>query len=84
MGEFKIDNRIHFDVQECSARTFAERKQQDLKERLQQFREADKTQIISATEGKLKKTNRKQALKLTSIQQKRVRYHLIHPYWLQG
>lgn len=71
LEEFEIDNQTRCDVQERSARAFAERKQQELQERLQRFREAGKTQIIPATEGQLRKVNRELEVKLRTIQQKR-------------
>jgi len=71
VDEFDIDNQIQCDVQERSARAFAERKQQELEERLLRFRQEGKTQIIPATEGKLRKINRDQQGRLKFIQQKR-------------
>ncbi|QQE67683.1 hypothetical protein GFS31_43960 (plasmid) [Leptolyngbya sp. BL0902] len=71
LEEFEIDNQTRCDVQERSARAFAERKQQELQDRLQWFREAGKTQIIPATEGQLRKVTRELEVKLKTIQQKR-------------
>ena len=71
LEEFEIDNQTRCDIQERSARSFAERKQQELQDRLQRFREAGKNQIIPATEGQLRKVNRELEVKLKTIQQKR-------------
>ncbi|TVP68694.1 MAG: DNA/RNA helicase, superfamily II, SNF2 family protein, partial [Leptolyngbya sp. LCM1.Bin17] len=71
LEEFEIENQNRCDIQERSARSFAERKQSELKERLQRFREAGKTQIIPATEGQLRKVTRELEVKLKSIQEKR-------------
>jgi hypothetical protein len=45
LEEFEMDNENRCDVQERSARAFAERKQQELQDRLQRFKDAGKTQI---------------------------------------
>jgi SNF2 family DNA or RNA helicase len=71
LEEFDIDNENRCDIQERSARSFAERKQDELQERLQRFRAAGKTQIIPATEGQLKKVNRELEVKLKTIEDKR-------------
>nr|WP_228053306.1 SNF2-related protein [Nodosilinea sp. LEGE 07298] len=71
LEEFDVENQNRCDVQERSARSFAERKQGELKERIQRFREAGKTQIIPATEGQLRKVTRELEVKLKSIQEKR-------------
>lgn len=69
--EFDIENINRCDVQERSARSFAERKQHELRDRIQRFKEANSTQIIPATEGQLRKVNRELAVKLKRIQEKR-------------
>jgi len=71
LEEFEVENQNRCDVQERSARSFAERKQRELQERIQKFREAGKTQIIPATEGQLRKVTRELEVKLKSIQEKR-------------
>ncbi|NJL56637.1 DNA/RNA helicase, superfamily II, SNF2 family protein, partial [bacterium] len=71
LEEFEVENQNRCDIQERSARSFAERKQSELKERLQRFKESGKTQIIPATEGQLKKVTRELEVKLKSIQEKR-------------
>jgi hypothetical protein len=50
---------------------FAERKQQELQDRLQRFKDAGKTQIIPAIEGQLRKVTRELEVKLKTIQDKR-------------
>lgn len=69
--DFDIDNDNRCNIQEKSARAFAERKQQELETRLERFRQAGKTQIIPATEGQLRKVKRELEVKLKSIQEKR-------------
>ncbi|MGB3137830.1 MAG: SNF2-related protein [Nodosilinea sp.] len=69
--EFEAENQNRCGIQERSARSFAERKQSELKDRLQRFEAAGKTQIIPATEGQLKKVTRELEVKLKSIQGKR-------------
>jgi superfamily II DNA or RNA helicase len=69
--EFEVENQNRCDVQERSARSFAERKQTELRERIQRFRETGKTQILPATEGQLNKVNRELEVTLKSIQEKR-------------
>jgi superfamily II DNA or RNA helicase len=71
LEDFDIDNDNRCNVQEKSARAFAERKQQELEARLARFRQEGKTQIIPATEGQLRKVNRELEVKLKSIQEKR-------------
>ena len=71
LEDFDIDNDNRCNVQEKSARAFAERKQQELEVRLEKFRQARKTQIIPAIEGQLKKVKRELEVKLKSIQEKR-------------
>ncbi|WP_017326419.1 SNF2-related protein [Synechococcus sp. PCC 7336] len=71
LEEFEIENENHCNIQERSARAFAERKQRELEDRIQRFKQAGKTQIIPATEGQLRKVNRELEVKLKSIQEKR-------------
>jgi len=66
LEEFEVENQNRCDVQERSARAFAERKQGELKERIQRFKDAGKTQIIPATEGQLRKVTRELEVKLLS------------------
>ncbi|EKV03864.1 DNA/RNA helicase, superfamily II, SNF2 family [Leptolyngbya sp. PCC 7375] len=71
LEDFYIDNENRCNIQEKSARAFAERKQRELESRLDRFRQAGKTQIIPATEGQLKKVKRELEVKLKNIQEKR-------------
>ncbi|MDV3353364.1 SNF2-related protein [Leptothoe sp. LEGE 181152] len=71
LEDFYIDNENRCNIQEKSARAFAERKQRELESRLERFRQAGKTQIIPATEGQLKKVKRELEVKLKNIQEKR-------------
>lgn len=68
---FYEENDSRCDIQEKSARAFAERKQRTLTARLEKFRQTGKTRIIPATQGQLNKLNRELEVKLISIQQKR-------------
>ena len=69
--EFDIENDARCNIQEKSARAFAERKQRELTARLERFRQTGKTRIIPATEGQLNKVIRELEVKLIGIQQKR-------------
>ena len=71
LEEFDVENQNRCDVQERSARSFAERKQSELRERIQRFKDAGKIQIIPAMEGQLRKVTRELEVKLKSIQEKR-------------
>ena len=71
LEEFDVENQNRCDVQERSARSFAERKQSELRERIQRFKDAGKIQIIPAMEGQLRKVTRELEVKLKSIQGKR-------------
>jgi superfamily II DNA or RNA helicase len=71
LEEFDIENENRCDVQERSARSFAERKQSELRDRIQRFKVAGKTQIIPATEGQLRRVIRELEVKLKSIQENR-------------
>lgn len=71
VDNFDIDNDNRCNIQEKSARAFAERKQKELEARLEKFRQTGKTQIIPATEGQLRKVTRELEVKLKSIQAKR-------------
>ncbi|NEQ96851.1 MAG: hypothetical protein F6K30_09025 [Cyanothece sp. SIO2G6] len=68
---FIIDNENHCNIQEKSARTFAERKQSELSNRLDRFHREGKTQIIPAVEGQLNKVNRELDVKLRIVDHKR-------------
>ncbi len=68
---FDIENDSRCNVQEKSARAFAERKQNELNARIERFRQASKTRIIPAIEGQINKVIRELEVKLISIQQKR-------------
>ncbi|MEL7067425.1 MAG: SNF2-related protein [Cyanobacteria bacterium J06581_3] len=71
VAEFDIENDNRCNVQEKSARAFAERKQKELNARIERFRQSGKTKIIPAIEGQLNKVTRELDVKLISIQQKR-------------
>lgn len=71
LEDFYIDNENRCNIQEKSARSFAERKQHELEARLARFRQAGKKQIIPATEGQLRKVKRELEVQLKNIQEKR-------------
>ena len=71
LEDFYKENDSRCDVQEKSARAFAERKQKELTTRLENFRQAGKTRIIPATQGQLDKVTRELEVKLIRIQKKR-------------
>ncbi|MEO0352408.1 MAG: DNA/RNA helicase, superfamily II, SNF2 family protein, partial [Cyanobacteria bacterium P01_A01_bin.15] len=71
LEDFYIDNENRCNIQEKSARAFAERKQHELESRLERFRQAGKKQIIPATEGQLRKVKRELEVQLKNIQEKR-------------
>ncbi|MGB7086287.1 MAG: SNF2-related protein [Phormidesmis sp.] len=71
LESFYEENDSRCDVQEKSARAFAERKQKELTARLERFQQTGKTRIIPATQGQLDKVNRELEVKLIRIQQKR-------------
>ena len=59
------------DVQQRSAEDYANRRRQELQERLQRFHSEGKLQMIPATEGLLKKVNRELEIKLRAIAHRR-------------
>jgi superfamily II DNA or RNA helicase len=69
--DFGTENMNRCDVQQRSAEDYANRRQQELQERIQQFREDKNLQMVPATEGLLKKVNRELELKLKLIDQRR-------------
>ena len=71
LEDFYKENDSRCDIQEKSARAFAERKQKELTARLEKFQQAGKTRIIPATKGQLDKVTRELEVKLIRIQQKR-------------
>ena len=71
LEDFYKENDSRCDVQEKSARAFAERKQKELIARLENFRQTGKTRIIPATQGQLDKVTRELEVKLIRIEKKR-------------
>ena len=71
LEDFYKENDSRCDVQEKSARAFAERKQKELTARLENFRQMGKTRIIPATQGQLDKVTRELEVKLIRIEKKR-------------
>ncbi len=71
LEDFYKENDSRCDVQEKSARAFAERKQRELTARLEKFQQTGKTRIMPATQGQLDKVTRELEVKLISIQKKR-------------
>ena len=75
LEDFYIDNDDRCNIQEKSARAFAERKQIELNARLERFQKEGKTQIIPAIEGQLRKVMRELDVKLKGIQVRRDDVH---------
>jgi superfamily II DNA or RNA helicase len=69
--DFGLENMNRCDVQQRSAEDYANRRRQELKERIERFRTEGKLQMIPATEGLLNKVNRELELKLRAIAQRR-------------
>jgi hypothetical protein len=65
--KFEIENMNRCDVQQRSAEDYANRRRQELQERIQRFQSEGKLQMIPATEGLLKKVNRELEIKLRAI-----------------
>jgi superfamily II DNA or RNA helicase len=69
--DFEIENMNRCDVQQRSAEDYANRRHQELKERIERFRSEGKLQMIPATEGLLNKVNRELEIKLRAIASRR-------------
>ena len=69
--DFEVENKTRCDVQQRSAEDYANRRQSELKERIERFRSEGKLQMIPATEGLLNKVNRELDIKLRAIAQRR-------------
>ena len=69
--DFEVENMNRCDVQQRSAQDYANRRRQELQERLERFRAEGKLQMIPATEGLLNKVNRELEIKLRAIASRR-------------
>ncbi|MGV0023961.1 SNF2-related protein [Phormidesmis priestleyi] len=69
--EFDAENDNRCRVQERSAENYADRRQQQLQERIQQFRQTNRLRMLPATEGLLNKVNRELAAKKRAIDDRR-------------
>ncbi|HEY9615018.1 hypothetical protein [Allocoleopsis sp.] len=69
-GFEEVENKNRCDVQQRSTQDYANRRQSELKERIEQFRSEGKLQMIPATEGLLNKVNRELDMKLRAIAQR--------------
>lgn len=69
--DFDIENMNRCDVQQRSAEDYANRRRQELKERIERFRTESKLQMIPATEGLFNKVNRELEIQLKGIEQRR-------------
>jgi superfamily II DNA or RNA helicase len=69
--DFELENMNRCDVQQRSAEDYANRRQSELKERIERFQIEGKLQMIPATEGLLNKVNRELDIKLRAIAQRR-------------
>ena len=69
--EFDAENDNRCSVQERSAESYADRRRQQLEERIQQFQQTDRLRMLPATEGLLKKVNRELETKKREISDRR-------------
>lgn len=69
--DFELENKTRCDVRQQSAEDYANRRQSELKERIERFRFESKLQMIPATEGLLNKVNRELDIKLRASAQRR-------------
>ncbi|BAU09777.1 hypothetical protein LEP3755_02520 [Leptolyngbya sp. NIES-3755] len=65
--EFEAENENRCRIQERSAENYADRRRQQLEERIAQFQQSGKLRMLPATEGLLKKVNRELELKKRAI-----------------
>ena len=70
-AEFTAENDHHCNVQQRSAKSYADRRSQQLKERIQAFQQSGKLRILPATEGQLQKVNRELEIKNKMIGDRR-------------
>ncbi len=69
--DFELENMNRCNVQQQSAENYANRRRQELRERIERFQSEGKLQMIPATEGLLRKVNRELEMKLSLIEQRR-------------
>lgn len=69
--EFEAENENRCRIQERSAENYADRRRQQLEERILQFQQTGKLRMLPATEGLLKKVNRELELKKRVINDRR-------------
>jgi superfamily II DNA or RNA helicase len=69
--DFELENMNRCNVQQQSAENYANRRRQELQERIARFQAEGKLQMIPATEGLLRKVNRELEIKLSSIEERR-------------
>ncbi|MBE9012363.1 hypothetical protein IQ250_19375 [Pseudanabaenaceae cyanobacterium LEGE 13415] len=69
--EFAAENDNRCRIQERSAENYADRRRQQLEERITQFQQSGKLRMLPATEGLLKKVNRELELKKRAIDDRR-------------
>lgn len=72
LNAFEAENNSRCDIQEQSARKFAQRKTDELKARIQRFKEEGKQRMIPATEGLLRKAEGELRIKLARINTRRI------------
>jgi SNF2 family DNA or RNA helicase len=70
-AEFEAENTDRCNVQENSAKAYAQRKIDEYEQRIQKFRQENKLTIIRAEEGKIKKVKQNLHLSLQNIKKKR-------------
>ncbi len=66
-AEFDAENDSRCNVQRRSAESYADRRQQQLEERIQTFQQSGKLRMVPATEGQLRKVNRELEIKKKMI-----------------
>jgi superfamily II DNA or RNA helicase len=69
--EFDAENNNRCSVQERSAENYADRRRQQLEDRIQQFQQSGRLRMLPATEGLLKKVNRELETKKREIADRR-------------
>jgi superfamily II DNA or RNA helicase len=70
-SEFETENNNRCDIQQQSAQDYANRRKQELEERIAKFKAENQLQMIPATEGLLNKVNRELEIKKRAIATKR-------------
>ena len=70
-AEFAAENDNRCDVQQRSAESYADRRRQQLEDRLQTFQQSGKLRMVPATEGQLRKVNQDLEIKQKLVSDRR-------------